>query len=274
MLEGMSEAEIEDPMETALRLGLAEREAILRSAEPYLKAAEMARAIGTSTRAVYDRVRKGKLLAIKINHLWKLPAWQVKDGRLLPGLEDALAELGEDTDIAAVFFFESPNIFLDERTPEGSAVGRSTRARTWSRPSLRQTRSEVSMTKAEANKAISLIKIRLRRGQLSDAMIGLIRLLDLEDQELSNILQVPRARLHKIAARNDFTSEELARISRLMELIQSALRVLGNVGSVKEWLRSTNPAMANRAPSSMINSDSERTEAERVLGRIEYGVFS
>jgi hypothetical protein len=117
MLEGMSEAEIEDPMETALRLGLAEREAILRSAEPYLKAAEMARAIGTSTRAVYDRVRKGKLLAIKINHLWKLPAWQVKDGRLLPGLEDALAELGEDTDIAAVFFFESPNIFLDERTP-------------------------------------------------------------------------------------------------------------------------------------------------------------
>jgi putative toxin-antitoxin system antitoxin component (TIGR02293 family) len=130
------------------------------------------------------------------------------------------------------------------------------------------------MTKAEANKAISLIKIRLRRGQLSDAMIGLIRLLDLEDQELSDILQVPRARLHKIAARNDFTSEELARISRLMELIQSALRVLGNVGSVKEWLRSTNPAMANRAPSSMINSDSERTEAERVLGRIEYGVFS
>ena len=255
-----------------MRLGLAEREAILRSAGPYLTPAKMARTIGISTAAIYDRTRKGKLLATKIKYSRRLSAWQVKHGRLLPGLEDALVAWAR-RDFPRVFSFESPNIFLDERTPRGALLAGQPEPRTWGRASLRQTRSEVTVTKAEVNRTISLTKARLRTAQVSEAVLGLMLLLGVGELELSRILQIPRARLHKKVEGDDFTAEEHAHMLHLTELIRLAFRIFGNIESVREWLRAPNPTLG-RPPLSMLSSDHGRIEAERVLGRIEDGVFS
>jgi hypothetical protein len=105
-------------------LGLAEREAILKSSGPYLSLEEAGKALGISKQAAHGKLTKGKLLGIMIKDQWKLPAWQFRDSGVVDGLEEILGALNAESALGKLTFFETPNIYLDERTPKEALLKR------------------------------------------------------------------------------------------------------------------------------------------------------
>jgi hypothetical protein len=104
-------------LNAAFRRGRARYRALLETSGPNLAPEVMGKAIGASTQTVYDRIKRGKLVAVSVADEWKLPAWQVRDRRLIPGFERTLTALGERSQVARFLFFEIPNIFLNEQSP-------------------------------------------------------------------------------------------------------------------------------------------------------------
>lgn len=109
--------DVDVDMINAQVLGLEERDKILKSSGPYLSLEELGKVLGVSKQAAHNKVTKGALLGIMIKDQWRLPAWQIKDGEILPGLAAVLNVLSHETALAKLAFFETPNIYLHEQTP-------------------------------------------------------------------------------------------------------------------------------------------------------------
>jgi uncharacterized protein (DUF2384 family) len=62
-------------------------------------------------------------------------------------------------------------------------------------------------------------------------------------------------------------------ITALTRLYRKGLAVLGDGQSVREWFMTANPSLGGRKPSDLTETGSGCLEVERLLGRIEYGVF-
>jgi hypothetical protein len=70
------------------------------------------------------------------------------------------------------------------------------------------------MTKTEANKTISLIKVQLRAGQADEAALGLKRLLRVREEELAKILRIAGTRsINRQLAGKYSAAAERARMS-------------------------------------------------------------
>ncbi|MEY2608629.1 MAG: hypothetical protein QOH31_6487 [Verrucomicrobiota bacterium] len=69
------------------------------------------------------------------------------------------------------------------------------------------------MTKTEANKTISLIKVQLRAGQPDEATLGLKRLLRVREEELAKILRIAGTRSNRQLAGKYSAAPERARMS-------------------------------------------------------------
>lgn len=107
----MSDANNEDPIKTALRLGMAEREDILRSARLY----DSVRNGACNWNFYQGRLRsraEGRAFGYKSQSFMEASFLATQGWQAPPGL----AALGTNTDLAAMVFFESPNIHLDEQT--------------------------------------------------------------------------------------------------------------------------------------------------------------
>jgi len=61
---------------------------------------------------------------------------------------------------------------------------------------------------------------------------------------------------------------------RYERIFAYAVKVFEDEESAREWFHSSHMVLGNRKPIDMMNSDEEAQEAEDVLGRIEYGVYS
>lgn len=66
-------------------------------------------------------------------------------------------------------------------------------------------------------------------------------------------------------------SDNLARLARL---VVRADEVFGDHDKARRWLGTANRALGGRRPLSMLDNDVGALAVERVLGRIQYGVYS
>jgi len=108
----------EDPLAAARVRGLRMRQEMLEAEGGVVTAPAMARLLSISRQAVDKRRRAGKLLAVELGRRrWLYPVWQVADGRALPGLEAALAELRGWSPVAQLSFFLGGNARLGGETP-------------------------------------------------------------------------------------------------------------------------------------------------------------
>ncbi len=74
--------------------------------------------LNISRQAVDARRKAGKLLALTTgNRKYLYPLWQVRDGQVLPGLEQVLDTLGEFGPWPQAQFMMEPNIWLNWDTP-------------------------------------------------------------------------------------------------------------------------------------------------------------
>jgi hypothetical protein len=105
--------------------GLRAMDEILKAEGGMLNAQHVAALLRMSRQAVDKRRLAGKLLAMEVGRRGLLyPAWQFRDGKLLPGMEEILALLSEHSPFSKVCFFLWGTPWLSGERPLDRLRGR------------------------------------------------------------------------------------------------------------------------------------------------------
>jgi putative toxin-antitoxin system antitoxin component (TIGR02293 family) len=78
----------------------------------------------------------------------------------------------------------------------------------------------------------------------------------------------------KRARRTALSADESDRLARLARLLVRAEAALGDPEKAHRWLSRPNRALGGQRPLTLLDSDAGALAVERVLGRIEHGVYS
>jgi choline dehydrogenase-like flavoprotein len=102
----------------ALRRGRRAMSEALKAEGGTLSGQELAALLGVSPRIIEERRAAGQLLALEVGrHGERYPAWQVREGKLLPGMEEILALLPQHDPFARVCFFVRGTPWLSGERP-------------------------------------------------------------------------------------------------------------------------------------------------------------
>lgn len=72
----------------------------------------------------------------------------------------------------------------------------------------------------------------------------------------------------------NLSADESDRLARLARILVRAEEALGDEDKARQWLTEENRALGGERPLSLLDSDAGTLAVERVLGRIEHGVYS
>jgi putative toxin-antitoxin system antitoxin component (TIGR02293 family) len=78
----------------------------------------------------------------------------------------------------------------------------------------------------------------------------------------------------KRTLRSNLSADESDRLARLARVVVRAEDALGGVDKAHRWLVQENRALGGVRPLTLLDSDAGALTVERVLGRIEHGVYS
>jgi len=121
----------------------------------------------------------------------------------------------------------------------------------------------------------ALMDREIRRGLPVDLFFRLRDALAVKQDVLSQVISVPvRTLMRRKQQGERLKSDESERIVRLARLHIRALEVLKDPDKARHWLFSPNRALGGRTPFEFAGTEPGAREAERLLGRIEDGVFS
>lgn len=116
--EVMQEAVRTDPLAAARLRGVTLKRDLLTAEGGTLTGEQAAAHLHLTRQAVDKRRRKGQLLAFSLGRRgYAYPAWQFHEGRVLAGLEQVLAALGEYSSWTQAMFLTTGDIRLGGRTP-------------------------------------------------------------------------------------------------------------------------------------------------------------
>jgi putative toxin-antitoxin system antitoxin component (TIGR02293 family) len=86
---------------------------------------------------------------------------------------------------------------------------------------------------------------------------------------------VPRRTLaHRKAKDQRLTSEESDRLARVLRVYARSEEALGDPERSYRWIRKANRALQGKTPLELLSSEAGARAVEKVLGRLEHGVFS
>ena len=121
----------------------------------------------------------------------------------------------------------------------------------------------------------ALMDQEVRRG-LPVALFFLLRdALAIQPELLSQVISVPiRTLMRRKQSGVRLKSDESERLLRLARLHLRAKEVLCGREKARQWLFSPNRALGGKIPFELSTTEPGAREVERLLGRIEYGVFS
>ncbi|HET9151613.1 MAG TPA: antitoxin Xre/MbcA/ParS toxin-binding domain-containing protein [Gemmatimonadales bacterium] len=92
--------------------------------------------------------------------------------------------------------------------------------------------------------------------------------------DLYRIVGSARTLQRKRAAGERLSAEESDRLARVARMFTRAEEALGSEERSTHWLRQANRALGGARPVDLLDSDAGTVAVERVLGRIEHGVYS
>ena len=114
----------------------------------------------------------------------------------------------------------------------------------------------------------------IRLGLPARAIDYVLKSQEIDPGELYRLVAPRRTVQRKRAAQQRLSPEESDRLTRVIRVIDRAEDTLGDRGKAHHWLRTTNRALAGERPIDLLDSDGGVRMVERLLGRIEYGVFA
>jgi hypothetical protein len=89
---------------------------LLEKAEPMFTIDQVAEVLKRSRQAVHKRLQSGSLFGMMRKGEFRIPAWQIREGEVVPGIAKVLKNL-DTTDWGKMLFFHSENMQLEGRRP-------------------------------------------------------------------------------------------------------------------------------------------------------------
>ncbi len=114
----------------------------------------------------------------------------------------------------------------------------------------------------------------VREGLSYGALDHVLRSDDLEASEAYALVGSRRTLLRKKQEGKRLSPAESDRLTRVIRIIARADEALGDRVRAHGWLRDPNRALGGEQPLDLLDSDAGARMVERVLGRIEHGIFS
>ncbi|HEX8693495.1 MAG TPA: antitoxin Xre/MbcA/ParS toxin-binding domain-containing protein [Longimicrobium sp.] len=96
----------------------------------------------------------------------------------------------------------------------------------------------------------------------------------LDASELYGLVIPRRTLAHRKEKQNTLSREQSDRLARVVRVLVRAEEALGTVEKAARWLRKENRALGGKRPIELLESDTGARVVERILGRIEHGVYS
>ena len=97
---------------------------------------------------------------------------------------------------------------------------------------------------------------------------------DLEPTEAYELVGSRRTLMRKKKERAKLSPAESDRLARVVRIIARAEEALGDREKAHRWLRKANRALSGQRPIDLLDSDAGTRMVERILGRIEHGIYS
>lgn len=97
---------------------------------------------------------------------------------------------------------------------------------------------------------------------------------DLSQTEVYRVVGNARTLQRRRTAGEPLSREESDRLARLARLVGRAEEALGDRAKALRWMAKPNRALGGERPLALLDSDAGSLAVERVLGRIEHGVFA
>ena len=116
---------------------------------------------------------------------------------------------------------------------------------------------------------------KLQKGLPFPAFERLMALMELPLQSAAEILLIPQRTLHRRKAAGRLEPDESNRVVRLSRIFGKALELFeGDHAAALEWLESPAKALGGEAPLMMSQTEAGALEVDRLIGRLEHGVFT
>lgn len=120
----------------------------------------------------------------------------------------------------------------------------------------------------------SLLVAAILAGLPVERFDALLAVLDVPTAELAGVLHISPSTLSRRRARGRFDPLESERLVRLAQLVARAVEVMEGVEDARTWLTSPARALGGKAPLDYASVEPGAREVERLLVRLEHGVFS
>jgi putative toxin-antitoxin system antitoxin component (TIGR02293 family) len=139
------------------------------------------------------------------------------------------------------------------------------------RPAPKRKRSELH-TAGLAEEAQPFVHDEIVRGVAASRVKELIDRDVLEAKQVFRIIP-ERTFNRRLANRATLKVSEADAISRLLRITEAANKTFGDAEFARKFLSLPNPALGNRIPNELAETDAGAREVEDVLGRFAHGVF-
>jgi putative toxin-antitoxin system antitoxin component (TIGR02293 family) len=115
----------------------------------------------------------------------------------------------------------------------------------------------------------------VRRGFPFQSLLAFQERSGLALDQLSTLLRLPERTLARRRKAGRFAPAESDRLVRIVQLFERIVRLFGgDVSAARAWLQADCRALGDHTPLDLLATEVGAAELERLLGRLEHGVFS
>jgi putative toxin-antitoxin system antitoxin component (TIGR02293 family) len=114
---------------------------------------------------------------------------------------------------------------------------------------------------------------QLKQGLSTDAFDMLKERLNITDNALSRIVQIPQRTLNRRREKGRLRTDESERVLRLAQVYDMAFQVFGTREKAESWLKKPARGLGGKIPLEYADTDLGAHEVINLLGRIDHGVF-
>jgi putative toxin-antitoxin system antitoxin component (TIGR02293 family) len=98
--------------------------------------------------------------------------------------------------------------------------------------------------------------------------------LDLPFEQLAGKLSISRSTLQRRKAAGRLSPAESDKVMRFSRLLQHATKIFGDIDKGRAWLKHPQRGLGGAVPLDYAETEIGAREVEKLLGRIDYGVYS
>ncbi|MBW2370473.1 MAG: DUF2384 domain-containing protein [Deltaproteobacteria bacterium] len=113
----------------------------------------------------------------------------------------------------------------------------------------------------------------LKQGLPADSFDHLRQQLNISDNALAKIAQIPKRTLDRRRVTGRLKTDESERVLRIAQVYDMAVEVFGSPKKAESWLKKPARGLGGKIPLEYVDTNLGAHEVIKLLGRIEYGIF-